>query len=193
MSTRGVCPTVVQASSVSSHGRNAFTRAAPCLCLVRCPFTRLQQPRITTHRTFGAETAHGPPLVASGFPGHLAQTASIPEPRRTQRVALLVPPYLRRRKSSIRAFGTEGQHHPVGLFLHNKTHITRAASAFSLNHHCKTSSIDLKPCVGRNRQPSRTWQNAFVDHFPQQRSTPVTKTSFSRSGTHMRERKQYFT
>jgi hypothetical protein len=153
---------------VSQHGRNTFTRGAPCLCLVRCPFTRLQQPRITAHRTFGAETAHDPALVASGFSGHLAQNASIPEPRCTRCVALLVPPYLRCRKSSIRTFGTEGQHHSVGLFLHNKTHITRAASAFSLNHHCKTFSVDPKPCVGRNRQPSRTWQNASEDHFPQQ-------------------------
>jgi hypothetical protein len=132
------------------------------------PLYTLQQPRITAQRTFGAETAHDPALDASGFPGHLAQTASIPEPRRTRRVALLVPPYLQRRKSSIRTFGTEGQHHSVGLFLHNKTHITRAASTFSLNHHCETSSVDPKPCVGRNRQPSRTWQNASEDHFPQQ-------------------------
>jgi hypothetical protein len=72
-------------------------------------------------------------------------------------MALLVPPYLRRRKSTIRTFGTEGRYHSVGLFLHNKTHITRAASAFSLNHHCKISSVDPKPCVGRNRQPSWTW------------------------------------
>jgi hypothetical protein len=28
---------VVQASSVSSYGRDTFTRGAPCLCLVRCP------------------------------------------------------------------------------------------------------------------------------------------------------------
>jgi hypothetical protein len=152
---------------VSSHGRKTFTHGAPCLCLVRCPFTRLQQPRITVHRTFGAETAHDPALVASGLSGHLAQIASVLEPRRTQRVALLVPPYLRRRKSSIRTFGTEDQHHSVGLFLHNKTHITRAASAFSLNHHCKTPSVDPKLCVGRNRQPGRTWRNASEDHFPQ--------------------------
>jgi hypothetical protein len=105
----------------------------------------LQQPRITVHRTFGAETTRDPALDASGFLGHLAQTASIPEPRRTRRVALLVPPYLRRRKSSIRTFGTEAQHHSVGLILYNKTHITRAALAFSLNHHCKTSFVDPKP------------------------------------------------
>jgi hypothetical protein len=128
----------------------------------------LQQPRITAHRTFGAETTRDPALDASGFPGHLAQTASIPEPRRTRRVALLVPPYLRRRKSSIRTFGTEGQHHSVGLFLYNKTHITRAALAFSLSHHCKTPFVDPKPIVARNRQPSWMWQNASEDHFPQQ-------------------------
>jgi hypothetical protein len=142
---------------VSSYGRNTFTRGAPCVCLIRCPFTCLQQPRIMAHRTFGAETAHDLALVASGFSEHLAQAASISEPRRTRRMALLVPPYLRRRKSTIRTFSTEGRHHSVGLFLHNKTHITRAASAFSLNHHCKTSSVDPKLCVGRNRQPSRTW------------------------------------
>jgi hypothetical protein len=87
------------------------------------PFTRLQQPRIAAHRTFDAETAHDLALVASGLSGHLAQAASIPEPRRTRHVALLVPPYLRRRKSTVRAFGTECQHRSVGLFLHNKTHI----------------------------------------------------------------------
>jgi hypothetical protein len=139
---------------VSSYGRNTFTRGAPCLCLVRYPFTRLQQPRITAQRTFGAETAHDPALDTSGFPGHLTQTASIPKPRRTRRMALLVPPYLRRRRSSIRTFGTEGQHHSVGLFLHNKTHITRAASAFSLNHHCKTSSVDPKSCVAETDNPA---------------------------------------
>jgi hypothetical protein len=32
-----VTPRVVQASSVSSYGRNTFTRGAPCLCLVRRP------------------------------------------------------------------------------------------------------------------------------------------------------------
>jgi hypothetical protein len=37
-----VTPRVVQASSVSSHGRTTFIRGASCLCLVRCPFTRLQ-------------------------------------------------------------------------------------------------------------------------------------------------------
>jgi hypothetical protein len=37
-----VPPRVVQASSVSSHGRTTFTRGAYCLYLVRCPFTRLQ-------------------------------------------------------------------------------------------------------------------------------------------------------
>jgi hypothetical protein len=36
-----VTPRVVQASSVSSHGQTAFTRCAPCLCFVWCPFTRL--------------------------------------------------------------------------------------------------------------------------------------------------------
>jgi hypothetical protein len=56
----------------------------------------LQQPRITAHRTFDAETAHDLALVASGFLGHLAQAAAIPEPRRTRRMALLVPPYLQR-------------------------------------------------------------------------------------------------
>jgi hypothetical protein len=142
---------------VSSYDRNTFTCGAPCLYLVRCPSTRLQQPRITAHRSFGAETAHDLALVASGFSGHLAHAAFIPEPRCTRRMALLVPPYLRCRKSTIRTFGTEGRHHTVGLFLHNKTHITQATSAFSLNHHCKTSSVDPKPCVGRNRQPSRTW------------------------------------
>jgi hypothetical protein len=151
---------------VSSYGRNTFTRGAPCLCLVRCPFTRLQQPRITAHRTFDAETTRDPALDASGSLGHLAQTASIPEPRRTRRVALLVPPYLRCQKSSIRTFGTEGQHQSVGLFLYNKTHISRVALAFSSNHHCKTSFVDPKPCVGPNRQPSRTWKNASEDHFP---------------------------
>jgi hypothetical protein len=105
------------------------------------PFTRLQQPRIAAHCTFGAETAQDLALDASGLSGHLAQAASTPEPRHTRRAALLVPPYLRRRKSIIRAFGTEGQHRSVGLFLHNKTHITRAASAFPLNHHCKTCPI----------------------------------------------------
>jgi hypothetical protein len=62
---------------VSSHGRNTFTRSTPCIYLVRCPFTRLQQP-ITAHCTFSTETAHDPALVAPGFPGHLAQTTSIP-------------------------------------------------------------------------------------------------------------------
>jgi hypothetical protein len=104
-----------------------------------------------------------------GFSGRLAQTASIRKLRRTRRVALLVPSHLLRRKSSIRTFGTEDQHHSVGLFLHNKTHITRAASAFSLNHHCKTSFVDPKPRVGRNQQPGRAWQNTSEDHFPQQR------------------------
>jgi hypothetical protein len=36
-----VTPRVVQASSVSSHGRTTFTRCAPCLYFVRAPFTRL--------------------------------------------------------------------------------------------------------------------------------------------------------
>jgi hypothetical protein len=80
----------------------------------------LRQPRIAAHRTFGAGTAHDLVLVASGLSGHLAQATSIPELRRTRRVALLVPPYLRRRKLTVRAFGTEGQHCSVGLFLHNK-------------------------------------------------------------------------
>jgi hypothetical protein len=88
------------------------------------PFTRLQQPRIVAHRTFGAETAHDLVLVASCLSGHLVQAATIPEPRCTRRGALLVPPYLRRRKSTIRTFGTEGQHRSVGLFLQNKTHTT---------------------------------------------------------------------
>jgi UDP:flavonoid glycosyltransferase YjiC (YdhE family) len=80
----------------------------------------LQQPCIAAHRTFGAEIAHDLALVASGLSGHLARAASISEPRRTRRVALLVPPYRRRRKLTVRAFGTEGQHCSVGLFLHNK-------------------------------------------------------------------------
>jgi hypothetical protein len=80
----------------------------------------LQQARIAAHRTFGAEAAHDLALVASGLSGHLAQSASILEPRRTRRVALLVPPYLWRQKLTVCAFGTEGQHCSVGLFLHNK-------------------------------------------------------------------------
>jgi hypothetical protein len=47
------------------------------------PFTRLQQPRIVAHCTFGAETTHDLVLLASCLSGHLGQAASIPEPRCT--------------------------------------------------------------------------------------------------------------
>jgi hypothetical protein len=59
---------VVQASSVSSYGQATFTRGASCLCFVRCPFTRLLQPRVMapsrrslghrSRRAFGTEPAH---------------------------------------------------------------------------------------------------------------------------------------
>jgi hypothetical protein len=93
----------------------------------------LQQPRNAAHCTFGAETAHDLALAASGLSGHLAQAASIPEPRRTRRMALRVPPYLRRRKLTVRAFGTEGQHCSVGLFLHNKN-----------SHNLRSISVSVK-------------------------------------------------
>jgi hypothetical protein len=105
-------------------------KSAPCLCLVRCPLYMFAAATYRGTPHFGAETAHDLALVASGLSGHLSQAASIPELRRTRRVALLVPPYLWRRKSTVRAFSTEGQYHSVGLFLHNKTHITRAAFVF---------------------------------------------------------------
>jgi hypothetical protein len=63
-------------------------------------------------------------VVTSCLPRHLALAAFIPEPRRIQRAALLVPPDLQRRKSTVHAFDTEGQDRSDGLLLHNKTHIT---------------------------------------------------------------------
>jgi hypothetical protein len=120
----------------------------------------LQQPRIAAHRTLGAETAHDLVLVVSRLSGHLAQAASIPEPRRTRRGALLVSPYLRRRKLIIRSFGTEGQHRSVGLFLHNKTHTTRAASTFPLDHHCKVS-----PGAEAVHEPKPTARPDVVNSF----------------------------
>jgi hypothetical protein len=43
-----VTPRLVQASSVSSYGRAAFTRGASCLYFVRRPFTRPTCLRVTT-------------------------------------------------------------------------------------------------------------------------------------------------
>jgi hypothetical protein len=66
-------------------------------------------------------------------------------------------PNLRRRSTTIRAFGIEGQHRSDGLLLHNKTYITRVVLAFPLNHHCINSPVRPKLRVSRNRQPGRTW------------------------------------
>jgi hypothetical protein len=123
-----VTPRVVQASSVSSYGRNTFTRDPLVSASYGAP-------------TFGAETTRDLALVASRLSGHLARVASSPGPRCTQRVALLALPNLRRRNATVRAFGTEVQHCSDGLHLHNKTHITQAALVFPLNHQCKTSPI----------------------------------------------------
>jgi hypothetical protein len=146
---------------VSSYGRNTFTHGAPCLCLVRCPFTHSQQPRITARCTFGAEIAHDLALVASGLLGHLAQVAPIPEPGRTRRMVLLVPPYLRRRKSTVRTFGTEGQHHSVGLFLHNKnSHNLSSISVF-----VKSSLQSFPRRAEAVRGPTSTAQPDVVKSF----------------------------
>jgi hypothetical protein len=112
------------------------------------PFTRSQQPRIAAHRTFGAETAHDLALVASGLLGHLAQVSPIPEPGRTRRMALLVPPYLRCRKSTVRTFDTEGQHHSVGLFLHNKNSHNPSSISVFIKSSLQSFPVEPKPCVG---------------------------------------------
>jgi hypothetical protein len=121
------------------------------------PFTRSQQPRVATHRTFGTETAQDLALVTSCLQGHLARAASGPGPRCSRRAALQAPPNLRRRNTTVRAFGTEDQLCSDELLLHSKTHITRVALAFPLNQHCKNSPVQPKLCVSRNRHPGRTW------------------------------------
>jgi hypothetical protein len=127
----------------------------------------LQQPRIAVHHTFGAETARDLALVASGLSGHLAQAASIPEPRRTRRVALLVPPYLRRRKLTVRAFGTEGQHCSVGLFLHNKNSHNLSSISVSV----KSPLQSLPRLAEAAREPKSTARpdvvKASEGHFAQ--------------------------
>jgi hypothetical protein len=128
----------------------------------------LQQPRIAAHRTFGAETAHDLALVASGLSGHLAQAASIPEPRHTRRVALLVPPYLRRRRLIVRAFGTEGQYCSVGLFLHNKNSHNLSSISVSV----KSPLQSFPRLAEATREPKPTTRSDVVKasegHFPQQ-------------------------
>jgi hypothetical protein len=76
-------------------------------------------------------------------------------------------PSLRRRSTTVRAFGTEGQHRSDGLLLHNKTYITRVVLAFPLSQHCKNSPVWPKLCVSRNRQLGRTTSEG---HFPKQRA-----------------------
>jgi hypothetical protein len=95
------------------------------------------EPRPTFAPRLRHRTGTRPRFGRIGLPGRPAQTALTPVSGRTRRVALLAPSHLRRRRSPIRTFGTEDQRHSVELFLHNKTHITRAASAFSLNHRCE--------------------------------------------------------
>jgi hypothetical protein len=80
-----VTPRVVQVSNVSLHDQTAFTRCAPCLCFVRRPFTRLLWPRVMAP----SRRSQGPPLASR----------------------LLAPSHLRRRRSPLHTFGTEGHRH----------------------------------------------------------------------------------
>jgi hypothetical protein len=134
-----VTPRVVQASSVSSYGRNTFTRDAPCLCLVRRPLY-----------TFAAATCRSAPHlrhqnISRSHPGRVV-------PLGTSRLGRLQP---RAEVSSVR--GTSGFCRPSApkrnrpclrhrrsapsdrLLLHNKTHITRATLVFALEQHCQDS------------------------------------------------------
>jgi hypothetical protein len=79
---------------------------------------------------------------------------------------LQAPPNLRRRSTTVRAFGTEGQHRSDELLLHNRTHITRISLAFSLNQHCKNSPVQPRLHVSRNRHPGLMWTKLPKAIFP---------------------------
>jgi hypothetical protein len=144
------------------------------------PFTRSQQPRVAAHRTFGTEIAQDLALVASCLRRRLARATSSPGPRCSRHAALQAPPNLRRRSTTVRAFGTEGQHHSDELLLHNKTHITRVALAFPLNQHCKNSPVQPKLRVSRNRHPGRTWTKLPKAIFPNSSPSSVRAVPSSR-------------
>jgi hypothetical protein len=137
--------------------------------LYGAPFTRSQQPRVAAPRTFGTETAQDLALVASCLRGRLARATSSPGPRCSRWATLQAPPNLRRRSTTVRAFGTEGQHCSDELLLHNRTHITRISLAFSLNQHCKNSPVQPRLRVSRNRHPGRTWTKLSKAIFPNTR------------------------
>jgi hypothetical protein len=73
---------------------------------------------------------------------------------------------LRRRSTTARAFGTEGQHCSDGLLLHDKTHMTQAALVFPSNQHCESSPVWPKLRMSRSRQPGRTWTRLPKAIFP---------------------------
>jgi hypothetical protein len=89
-----------------------------------------------------------------------------PGPRCSRRAALQAPSSLRRRSTAVLAFGTEDRRRSDGLLLHNRTHITRVALAFSLNQRCKNSLAQPKLRVSRNRHPGRTWTKLPKSIFP---------------------------
>jgi hypothetical protein len=152
---------------VSSYSRNAFTRGAPCLCLVRCPLY-----------TFAAATCHSAShlrnrssLGPSLRPRRASQDISpVPPPAPARGVPdarhSLSPSSLRRRGMTARIFGTEGQHCSDGLLLHDKTHITQVALVFPSNQHCENSPVWPKLRASRNRQPGRTWTGLLKTSFP---------------------------
>jgi hypothetical protein len=132
----------------------------------------LQQPRIAAHRTFGAETTHDLALVALCLLGHLARAAFIPEPGRTRRATLLVPPNIRRRKSTVCAFGIEGQHRSGGLLLHNKN--SHKPSSVSVSIKPPLQSLPRIAEAARGPKPSARPDvvKASEGHFPQHHLSP---------------------
>jgi hypothetical protein len=96
-----VTPRFVRASSVSSHGRAAFTRDVSCLCFVqrplhvqrayvsRAPLTKPRLPPALHLRRRSSPRRH---------PDHVHMTCFRPPSERTRRIALSTYLYLWRRK-----------------------------------------------------------------------------------------------
>jgi hypothetical protein len=132
---------------VSSYGRNTFTRGVPCLRPVRCPLytfaasTCRSAPHLRCRSSLGPRSGCVVPLGASR-PCRFQPAEAFPT---------------RGTSGSFETFGTEGRHCSDELLLHDKTHMTQKALAFSSNRHCENSSVWPKLRVSRNRQPDRTW------------------------------------
>jgi hypothetical protein len=162
---------------VSSHGQATFTRGTSCLCFVRCPFTRLRQPRITepsrrsrdrrSRRAFGAETARDPASVASASGtsrpnrlhprgrAHPTHGASGPF---TPSAPKVTHPHFRHRRPAPFGWAVPAQ---------QNSHNSSSINVF-IKSPLRSPSVNPKPRVGRNQQPGRTWQDASEDHFLQQ-------------------------